>query len=156
MNWPIYTNAGKLPAISIDVTAKWESPKLKPGDLCQVRQKVFVGKHKIGDHWENTKYEVIEHPPNLQVYTNKPCKEEGWAWVVHRNLLMNIVHPHKQDKTKSEPDDSKYDTPPWHIGLSDPVPHGTGPVTWSQTRAHQLAQSIWETWTKAIHYIQHK
>ena len=28
---------------------------LEPGDLCLVQQKVFGGKHKIKDHWVNTK-----------------------------------------------------------------------------------------------------
>ena len=51
--------------------------KLTPGDLHLVRQKVFGGKHKISDCWENAKYKVIEQQPNLPVYTIKPWQEEG-------------------------------------------------------------------------------
>ena len=51
---------------------KMRASKLEPGDLCLVRQRVFGGKCKISDHWENTKYEVIEWQPNLPVYTIKP------------------------------------------------------------------------------------
>ena len=129
--------------------------KLEPRDLCLVRQKVFGGKHKIGDHWENTKYQVIEWQLNLPVYTIKPWQVEGQTQVVHRNLLMHIAHPHKQDETESESDDSEYDTS-GDIVLPDPIQSRMGPMTWSQARACQLAQSIWEVWNKAIQCIQHK
>ena len=43
--------------------------RLEPGDLCLVQQKVFVGKHKIGNCWENIKYVVVEWQLNLPVYT---------------------------------------------------------------------------------------
>ena len=132
----------------------WAS-QLEPWDLCLVGQKVFVGKHKIGECRENTKYEAIEQQLNLPVYTTKPWLEEGQTWVVHRNLLMHIVHADKQDERESELDDSEYDTPE-DIGLPDPIPSKMGPVTQSQTRAHQLSQSLQEAWTKAVQYVQHK
>ena len=69
---------------------------------------------------------------------------------------MHIAHHHKQDETESESDDSEYDTPPGDIGLPNTILGRTGPVTWSQTRACQLVQSIWEAWTKAIQYVQVK
>ena len=69
---------------------------------------------------------------------------------------MHIAHPHKQDKTESESDDSEYDTPPGDIGLANLILARTGPVTWSQARVHQQAQSIWEAWTKAVQYVQVK
>ena len=34
--------------------------KLGPGDLVLVRQKAFLGKHKIQDRWENEPYTVLE------------------------------------------------------------------------------------------------
>ena len=63
---------------------------------------------------------------------------------------------HKQDETKSESGDSEYNTPPGDIGLPNPIQSRSGPMTWSQTRAHQLAQSTWEVWTKAIQYVHIK
>ena len=70
---------------------KMRAFRLEPGDLCLVKQKVFGDKNKISDHWENTKYMVIEWQLNLPVYTIKPWKGEGWTWVFNRNLLMHIV-----------------------------------------------------------------
>ena len=69
---------------------------------------------------------------------------------------MHIAHSHKQNKTESESDDSDYDTPSGDIGLPDPILSKMGPLTQSQTRACQLAQSIWEAWTKAIKYVWQK
>ena len=69
---------------------------------------------------------------------------------------MHLAHPHKQDKTGSESDDSAYDTPPVYIGLPAQILSKMGPMTWSHTRAHQFSQSIWAAWTKAIQYVQHK
>ena len=39
---------------------KMRASRPDPGDLCLVQQKAFTGKHKIGDHWENTKYVIVE------------------------------------------------------------------------------------------------
>ena len=69
--------------------------RLECGDLCLVQQKAFGGKHKIGDHWENTKYVIVEWQPDLPVYTIK-----SWQWVertqvVHWNLLMHIMASHR-------------------------------------------------------------
>ena len=69
---------------------------------------------------------------------------------------MHIVHPHKQDETESESGDSEYDTPPGDIGIPNPMLSGTGPMTQSHTRAHHLAQSIWEARTQAIQFAQVK
>ena len=80
------------------MTRKRKPPSLSQGTLCLVRQKVFGHKHSIGDFWEITKYVVVEWQPNVPVYTIKPWQGEGWTWVVQRNLLMHIAHPHKQDK----------------------------------------------------------
>ena len=66
---------------------------------------------------------------------------------------MHIEHPNKQDETESESDDSEYNTPPGDIDLPDQILSRMGPVTWNQTRAPQLAQSITETWAKAIQYV---
>ena len=66
---------------------------------------------------------------------------------------MHIAPPHQQDKVKP---DSEYDTPPGDIGLPETILRSTGPMTWSQTRAHQLAQSIRAAWTKAVQYVQAK
>ena len=90
---------------------KKKASTFEPGDLCLVRQKVFGGKHSIGDFWENTKYVVVEWQPNVPVYTIKPWQGEGSTWVVQRNLLMHKAHPHKQDKMQPDSGDSEYDTP---------------------------------------------
>ena len=39
---------------------KMKASKHESEDLCVVRQKIYGGKHMIGDHWENTKYVVAE------------------------------------------------------------------------------------------------
>ena len=67
---------------------------------------------------------------------------------------MHIAHPHQQDEIEPESGDSEYDTPLGDIGLPEPIPSSTGPMTWSQIRAHRLAQSIWEAWTKIVKYVQ--
>ena len=124
---------------------QWYDKKMRAsmpelGDHCLVRQKEFGSKHKIGDFWENNKYVLVEWQLNLPVYTIKSWQGEGWTQVVHRNLLMHTAQPHKQDETG--PDSGN--TPPGDKGLPEPTPSSTGPVTWSQTRAHWLVQCIWE------------
>ena len=54
-----------------------KASRLEPGDLCLVRQKVFGGKHKISDHWENTKYVVVEQQLNPLLYIIKPWQGGG-------------------------------------------------------------------------------
>ena len=56
---------------------KMRASRLESGDLCLVGQNIFVGKHKISDHWENTKYVVVEWHLNLPVYTIKSWQGEG-------------------------------------------------------------------------------
>ena len=130
--------------------------RLEPGDLCLIRQKVFCGKHKISDHWENTKYMVVEQQSNLPVCTIKPWQEERQTWVVHKNLLIHIAPPHKQDEVKCDSIDSEYDTPPEDMGLPKPISSNTGPLTQSQTRAHQLVQNLRAALTKAVQTVQAK
>ena len=101
---------------------------------------------------------VVELQPNLPVYTIKPWQGVG------RNLgsppkFTDAYHisPDRWDEIHSESEDSEYDTQWGDEGLSgSTVPSITGPVTQSQTRAHQLAQGIQDAWTKAIQYIQHR
>ena len=133
-----------------------KASRLDPGDLCLVRQKVFKGKHKISDHWENTKYVIVEWQPNLPVYTIKPWQEEGQTQVVHRNVIMYIAPPHQQDEVKPDSSHAEYDTLPGDLGLPKPISSSTGPVTQSQMRAYQLAQSLRAAWTKAVQYVQGK
>ena len=90
------------------------------------------------------------------MYTIKPWQGVGRTWVVYWNLLMHIMPPYRQVEMQSESEGSEYDTSPGDEGLPRSMPRMTGPVTQSQTRAHQLAQSIQDAWTKAIQYIQHK
>ena len=61
---------------------KMRASRFEPGDLCLVWQKAFGGKQKIGHHWENTKYVVVEQQLILPVYTIKPWQEVGRTWVV--------------------------------------------------------------------------
>ena len=49
---------------------------------------------------------------------------------------MHIAHPHPQDKIEPDSGDSEYDTPLGDMGLPEPTPSSTGPMTQSQTRAH--------------------
>ena len=130
---------------------KMRASRLQPGDLWQ---KVFTGKHKKGDHWENTKYMDVEWQHNLPVYTINPWQGEGWIWIVHRNLLMHIAPCYQQERIQSESEDSDYNPLPGHVRLSELTLSTTGPVTWSQTKAHQLAQSIQDAWPKAVQYVQ--
>ena len=69
-------------------------------------------------------------------------QEEGQTQVVHRNFLMHVAPPHQQAKIEPDSNDSEYDTPPGDVWLPGPISSSTGPVTQSQMRAHQLAQSI--------------
>ena len=128
----------------------------KPGDLCLVQQKAFTGKHKIGDHWENTKYVVVGWQCNLPVYTIKLWQGDGQTHVVHRNLLMHIAPPHQKERVQSGSEESNCNTLPGDDELYKQTLSTTGPVMWSQTKAHQLAQSIQDTWTKVVQYVQWK
>ena len=80
---------------------KMRVSRLKPGDLCLVWHKAFTGKHKIEDHWQNTKYVVVEWQCNLPVYTIKLWQGDGQTLVVHRNLLMHIAPTHQQEGIQS-------------------------------------------------------
>ena len=80
----------------------------------------------------------------------------GKTQVVHQNILMHIVPPHRWDEMQSESEDSEYDTPPGDAGLPESTLSTTGPMTQSETRACQLAQSIQDAQTKAVQYIQCK
>ena len=93
---------------------------------------------------------------NLSVYTIKPWAGERQTCVVHRNLLMYITPPHRQEGMQSESEDSDYDTLPEDVELSEPAMSTTGAVTLNQTGDHQLAQNIQNAWTKVVQYIQHK
>ena len=69
---------------------------------------------------------------------------------------MHIAPPHQQEGVQSGSVDSDYDTLLGDNGLSKQTLSATRPVTQSQTRAHQLAQSIQDAWTKVVQYIQWK
>ena len=99
---------------------------------------------------------VAEQQLNLPLYTIKLWQGVGRTRVVHWNLLMHIIPPHRQDKKQSESKDSEYNTPPGDKRFSGSMLSVIGPVAWSQTRAIQLAQSIQDTWSKAVQYVQHK
>ena len=128
---------------------KMRASRLEPSDLCQVWQKAFGGKHKKGDCWENMKSVVVEQQLNLPVYTIKLWQGVGRTQVVHQNLLTHIMPHHRWDEMQSESE-------PGDEGSSGSMPSTTGPVTQSQTRAHQLAQSIQDAWIKAVQYTQCK
>ena len=89
------------------------------------------------------------------MHTIKPCQGIGRIQVVHQNLLMYVAQLHKQEEVQTESEGSEYNTPIGDEQLSD-VPLSTvGPMMQIQTRAHQLAQSIQDAWTKAITILQH-
>ena len=69
---------------------------------------------------------------------------------------MHIAQPHTWDETGFESDNSEYDKQPGDIGIPDLIPSRRGPMTQNQKMDHQLAKSMWETWTKAIQCVQHK
>ena len=135
---------------------KMRASRLEPSDLCLVWQKAFGGKHEDRGWLGKHKKVVIEWQLNIPVYTIKPWQGVGRTQVVHWNLLMHIVPLHWGDEIQSETKDSEYITPPGDKKSPGSMRSTIGPVTRSQTQAHQLAQSMQDTWTKAVQYVQHK
>ena len=70
--------------------------------------------------------------------------------MLHRNMLVPIVHPEKE-LMELESDDTYYDTPPPDNDLPDLVPRG--PVACSQTKARILAQGLTGAVTRVFSYI---
>ena len=134
---------------------KMQASRLKPHNFCLVWQKASgEGKHKIGESLG--KHDICGCWVTTNLYTIKPWLGVGRTRVVHQNILMHNVPPHGWDETQSESEDSEYDTPPGDAGLPKSTSSTTRPVIWSQTRACQLAQSIQDTWTIAVQYVQCK
>ena len=77
---------------------------LVAGDLVLVRQKHFVGKHKIRDKWENVVYQVVKrHSPTNSVYGVAPMDsiEDGPFRTLHRNMLYLLeVSSHQSESTR--------------------------------------------------------
>ena len=84
---------------------KVKCSELQPGDMVLVRQKVFKGKHKIQDKWENTPYKVVEQiNPNLPVFCVESTGDSNKTRVLHRNMLFPLL-THDLDQTQSSEDD---------------------------------------------------
>ena len=55
-----------------------------------MKQTVWKGRHKIQDHWEEEKYQVVDQPtPGVPLYVVKSIAG-GRPRVLHRNLLLPL------------------------------------------------------------------
>ena len=65
--------------------------KLKSGDLVLVRQKAFLGKHKIRDRLENESYTVLEQVrPDAPIF--RVARDgEAKSRTLHRNMLLPLL-----------------------------------------------------------------
>ena len=71
---------------------KVKCSRLQPGDMVLVRQKVFKGKHKIQDKWENTPYKVVEQiNHDLPVFHVENTGDASNTRVLHRNMLFPLL-----------------------------------------------------------------
>ena len=121
--------------------------RLKLGNLCLVWQKSFTGKHKI--RGSLGKCQICGCRMIMQ-FSSVHCEtvaEDGQTRVVHRNLLMHIAYSHQQEGCSL--DQRIQTTIQCHrmFAYLDSTLSTTGPGMWSQTKAHQLAQSIQDTRT---------
>ena len=71
--------------------------KLKPGDLVLVRQKDFLGKHKIQDRWENEPYTVLKQVrPDAPIF-RLARDGETKSRTLHRNMLLPLLQRVESD-----------------------------------------------------------
>ena len=113
--------------------------KLEPGNLVLVRQKAFLGKHKIQDRWENEPYTVLEKvrpdAPIFRVARDGETKSR----TLHRNMLLPLLQRVESDSVIDNP---PRDVPPpvsEEIGqdllvAEEKDPLSDGPVTNSKAR----------------------
>ena len=60
------------------------------GDLVQIKQTAWNGRHKIQDRWEDREYQVVDQPTHgIPVYTVKSLTG-GWTKVSHKNLMLPL------------------------------------------------------------------
>ena len=107
--------------------------KLEPGDLGLVRQKAFLGKHKIQDRWENEPYTVL-----AQVRPDAPIfgvarDGEIKSRTLHRNMLLPLLQIVESDLVVDDQSGNVSFPVPDKIGQSQLVadekdPLSDGPV----------------------------
>ena len=113
--------------------------KLEPGDLVLVRQKSFLGKHKIQDRWENEPYTVLEKvrpdAPIFRVARDGEAKSQ----TLHRNMLLPLLQRVESDSVVDNHTGNASPPVPNEIGQSQLVadekdPLSDGPVTMGRAK----------------------
>ena len=99
-----------------------------------VRQKVFLGKHKIQDRWENKPYAVLEQVrPDVQIF--RVARDgEAKSRTLHRNILLPLLQRVESDSVVDNQSGNASSPVPDEIGQSQLVadkkdPLSDGPVT---------------------------
>ena len=132
--------------------------KLESGDLVLVRQKAFLGKHKIQDRWENEPYIVLEQVrPDAPVF--KVAREgETKSRTLHRNMLFPLAQGVQSDELAEDqsgnvPPPAPEETSQESLVAEDTDPLSMGPVTRGKAKklglvlakANQLMYQLFDT-----------
>ena len=107
---------------------------MEPGVLVLVRQKVFLGKHRIQDRWENEPYTVLEQVrPDAPVF-KVARKGETRSRTLHRNMLFPLAQSVQSDELAEDqsgdvPAPASVEKGQEPLVAEENDPHSTRPMT---------------------------